>query len=154
VAEPDAELGFNEVEFFDESFRLKPGDQYEWEMMEFASAAKGGADSDLLSGAATTLDFLRAVIHDDDWERFRATAKKNRAQVARDLMPVVVAAFVQPTDRPTSRPSDSSDGPKTTKRNSAAGSSSKVIRRLEKAGRPDLALMVAMADEDRSARSA
>jgi hypothetical protein len=69
------------------------------------------------------MDFLRAVIHADDWERFRATAKKNRAQVARDLMPVVVAAFVQPTDRPTSRPSDSSDGPKTTKRNSAAGSS-------------------------------
>jgi hypothetical protein len=42
--------GFHEVEFFDQSFRLKPGEEYEWEMMEFASAAKGGADSDMLSG--------------------------------------------------------------------------------------------------------
>jgi hypothetical protein len=146
--------GFHEVEFFDQSFRLKPGEEYEWEMMEFASAAKGGADSDMLSGAAATLDFLRAVIHSDDWERFRKAARDNRAQVARDLMPVVVAAFVQPTERPTSRPSDSSDGPKNTKAKSGAGSSSKVIRRLEKSGRPDLALMVTMADEVRSVRSA
>jgi hypothetical protein len=67
---------------------------------------------------------------------------------------VVEAAFVQPTERPTSRPSDSSDGPKNTKAKSGAGSSSKVIRRLEKSGRPDLALMVTMADEVRSVRSA
>jgi hypothetical protein len=74
--------GFHEVEFFDQSFRLRPGEEYEWEMMEFASAAKGGADSDMLSGAAATLDFLRAVIHADDWERFRKAAKDNRAQVS------------------------------------------------------------------------
>jgi hypothetical protein len=146
--------GFNEVEFFDQTFRLRPGAEYEWEMMEFASAAKGGADSDMLSGAAATLDFLRAVIHADDWERFRKAARENRAQVERDLMPIVVAAFVQPTARPTGRSSDSSGGPKNTKQKSAGGSSSKVIRRLEKSGRPDLALMVTMADEVRSVRSA
>lgn len=146
--------GFNEVEFFDQSFRMKPSDEYEWEMMEFASAAKGGADSDMLSGAAATLDFLRAVVHGDDWERFRKAARDNRAQVKRDLMPIVVAAFVQPTERPTSRPSDSSDGPASTGRKSAGGGSSKVIKRLEKKGRPDLALMVTMADEARSERSA
>jgi hypothetical protein len=69
-------------------------------------------------------------------------------------MPIVVAAFVQPTERPTGRPSASSGGPKNTKPKSAGGSSSKVIRRLEKSGRPDLALMVTMADEVRSVRSA
>jgi hypothetical protein len=148
------ELGFNEVEFFGQSFRMNPGEEYEWEMMEFASAAQGGADSDLLSGAATVHAFLRAVVHADDWARFREVAKKNKAQVKRDLMPVVVRAFTQTTERPTSRSSDSSGGPKSTKAKSAGDSSSKVIKRLEKRGRPDLALMVMEADEVRSARSA
>lgn len=145
---------FNEVEFFGEQFRMNPSSDYEWDMMEFASAAKDGADSDLLSGAASVHEFLKAVIHPGDWDRFRATAKANKATVADDLMPIVVGAFVQQTARPTSRPSASSRGPKNTKRKSAAGSSSRVVRRLEKKGRPDLALMVTMAEETRSLASA
>jgi len=145
---------FHEVEFFGRPFRLNPPDQYEWEMMEFASAAKGGADSDMLSGAAAVYTFLKAVIHPEDWDRFRVTARTNRATVTADLMPVVVSAFTQSTARPTGRPSDSSRGPKKTKKKSGDDSSSRVIRRLEKKGRPDLALMVLMADEARSAGSA
>lgn len=149
--------GLTEIEFFGESIAMNPASDYEWEMMEFASAAKGGADSDLLSGAASVFEFLRAVIHADDWDRFRDTAKKNKATVADDLMPIVVQAFTQQTGRPTSRPSVSTGGPKRTRRKSEygqPGSSSKVIRRLEKKGRPDLALMVSMADDVRSAASA
>lgn len=145
---------YDEVEFFGETFRVNRVEDYEWQMLEFAKAASSGADSDLLSGAAAVFEFLEAVIHADDWPQFRATAKKNRAQVTRDLMPIVVAAFTQTTGRPTVRPSDSSDGPTRTKPRSVAGSSSKVIKRLEKEGRPDLALMVLMADEGRSAVSA
>jgi hypothetical protein len=137
----------NAIDFFDQPFRLNPSAEYEWEMMEFASAAQGGADSDLLSGAAAVHTFLKAVIHADDWARFRATAKANHATVKDDLMPVVVKAFTQTTGRPTGRPSASSGGPKRTKKKSGGGSSSRVVRRLEKRGRPDLALMVTMAEE-------
>lgn len=144
----------SDIEFFGEQFAMNPSSDYEWEMMEFAAAATEGADSDLLSGAASVYGFLKAVVVPADWERFRAAAKKNKATVDRDLMPIVVAAFTQQTERPTSRPSDSSDGPKKTGRKSAAGSSSKVIKRLEREGRPDLALMVTMADEGRLAASA
>lgn len=141
----------NEFEFFGETFSMNPSSEYEWEMMEFASAAQGGADSDLLSGAAAVHSFLRAVVHAGDWERFRATARANKATVKDDLMPVVVGAFTQTTARPTSRPSDSSAGQKRTKKKSEGGSSSRVVKRLEKQGRPDLALMVTMAEEASSA---
>jgi hypothetical protein len=139
------------VELFDETFRLNEAEEYEWAMMEFASAAKGGADGDLLSGAAIVFDFLRTVIHEDDWERFRKTAKVNKAQVQRDLMPIVVTAFTREVSRPTERPSVSSDGPSTTKLKSAGGSSSEVVARLEEQGRPDLALLVSQSEAARSA---
>lgn len=153
-AEADDLTGLHTFEFFGETFHLNPSSEYEWEMMEFASAATNGGDSDLLSGVAAVFTFLKAVVHPSDWERFRATARKNRAQVKEDLMTVVVGAFTQTTERPTGRPSASSGGPKNTKRKSAAGSSSKVakvVRREEKNGRPDRALMVVLADEASSA---
>lgn len=141
----------SDFEFFGETFHMRPSADYEWEMMEFAAAAKGGADSDLLSGAASVFEFLRAIVVEDEWDRFRATAKANRATVDDNLMPLVVMAFTQRTRRPTVRPSDSSDGPKSTKRKSGGGSSSRVVKRLEKKGRPDLALMVTMAEESSAA---
>ena len=156
AVEVHAEPVFNEFEFFGEQFRMNHPADYEWEMSEFASAAKGGGDVDLLSGAAAVHDFVKAIVHPGDWERFRATAKKNKATAKDDLMPLVVKAFTQQTGRPTSRPSVSSGGPKRTKKKSASAgtSSSRVVRRLEKKGRPDLALMVSMAEETRSAASA
>lgn len=149
-----SDVEYDEVEFFGETYRVNHVEDYEWQMLEFAKAATSGADTDLLSGSAAVFDFLEAVIFADDWARFRASAKRNRAQVTRDLMPIVVAAFTQTTGRPTVRPSDSSGGPKHIKQKSGGGSSSKVIRRLEKDGRPDLALMVTLAEEGRSAVSA
>jgi len=144
----------SDVDFFGQSFALNPATDYEWEMMEFASAASGGADGNLLSGAAAVMDLLKAAIVAADWPRFRQAARENRAQVERDLMPIVVQVFTQQAERPTRQPSGSSGGHKKTKRKSEGGSSSRVVRRLEKEGRPDLALMVTMAEEGRSAVSA
>ncbi len=132
-------------EFFGETFRLNPAGDYQMELLEFADAATGGADSELLAGMAAVVRLLRAAVHGDDWSRFWASAKKNKAQVRTDLMPVVVAAFAQPIDRPTGLPSGSSDGQASTPQNSGGDSSSRVIARLEEQGRPDLALVVAQA---------
>lgn len=142
-------------EFFGETFHLRPGNEYQPEMMEFANVANGGGDSNMLSGATAVFTFLKAIVHPGDWDAFWASAKKNHATVDDHFMPIVVAAFTQEVERPTGRSSDSSDGPKNTRQKSAGESSSaKVIRREEKKGRPDRALMLVMADEARSARSA
>jgi hypothetical protein len=147
---PDADF-----EFFGEGFHFKPTDEYQWEMLEFADALQnGGADGSLLSGAAAVYSLLKAAIVDDEWARFRAAAKKNHAQTERDLMPIVVRAFQHKTERPTVRPSDSSDGPPATPENSERASSLRVVKRLEEQGRPDMAVMVLMAEEARSRVSA
>lgn len=122
-------------------------------LMRFAKVAKAGGDSNNLDGLAAMYDLLEQVIDPAEWARFQEHADKVRAD-GDQLMTVVGEVFAAIADRPTGRPSASSGGPKSTKQKSAGGSSSKVIRRLEKSGRPDLALMVTMADEVRSARSA
>jgi hypothetical protein len=135
----------SDVTFFDESFRLAPREDYEWEMIEFATAAQGGADTNFLSGTAAVFTFLKAAIVAEDWPRFRALARERKAQTARDLMPVVVRAFAQQVDRPTGPPSASSDGPSSTPPSAEVDSYSRVIERLEAEGRPDVAYMVKMA---------
>jgi hypothetical protein len=135
-----------DFEFFGESYRFNPAEDYQWELLEFADAATSGADSELLSGAASVMRLLKAAVHGDDWERFRSSARKNKARVRDHLMPVVLGAYAQPIDRPTGLPSDSSDGQPATAPNSADDSSSRVIARLEEQGRPDLALVVAQSN--------
>lgn len=140
-----------EVELFGEFFALNPREEYEWAMIEFADAALGGADTDLLSGAAAVKELLSSAISADDWPRFRALAKKKKAQTKRDLMPIVVQIFTQAAERPTGLPSDSSDGQSTTPESSEVASYRRVIEREEASGRPDRALMVQMAQDSATA---
>ena len=141
-----------EVEFAGEKFSMaeKIGAM---PLMRFAKVAKAGGDSNNLDGLAAMYDLLEQVIDPSEWARFEEHADKVRAD-GDQLMQVVGEVFAAIAERPTGRPSASSGGPKSTKQKSAAGSSSKVIKRLEKSGRPDLALMVTMADEVRSELSA
>jgi hypothetical protein len=132
------------VEFFGERIRLAEPEDCEFAMLEFAEAMPG-LDSGDVAAMGAIMRVLKAAVHDDDLPRFLDLARKNRAQVERDLMPVIVAVFDRDTDRPTSRPSDSSDGPARTEPSSVVDSSSRVIARLEQQGRPDLALVVAQA---------
>lgn len=149
------------VEFFGESFGLNPPDDYQWAMLEFAEAAQAGVDGGTMEGLAAAMSMLKAAIREEQWARFRSLARKNKARFDEHLLPVIVAAFRQETPHPTERPSDSSDGPASTPPSSEAASSSalpegaaKVIRKLESEGRPDMALMVLMAEEQRQRSSA
>jgi len=113
-------------------------------MMRFAKVAKGGADSSDMDGLAAMYDLLQQSIADDEWERFSDHADAQRAD-SEELMQVVADVIAIHSGRPTSRPSDSSDGSQTTTAKSAGDSSSQVIEALEAAGRPDLALFVMQA---------
>lgn len=97
--------------------------------------------------------FLRAVVHPDDFDALWTSANAHR-QGLEDLMRLAHNLIAKVTDRPTGRRPGSSGTPRRTGRKSAAGSSSPVMRQLEKRGRPDLALIVAETAAARQASAA
>lgn len=142
-------------------------------LMRFAHAAKSGLDSADLEGMAAMYDMLRQCIADDSvfvfqgrritrgeaselppeavehvtvyggWDEFEAHATRERADDAGELFGVVQKVMSLLSERPTSRPSDSSAGPPATAPTSTEDSSSlEVVRRLNSQGRPDLAMAV------------
>lgn len=148
--------------YFDlEGVRVNPG-LSEIAVLDFMEAAAGidlPADGDLknptpqmraaaLRALPLVKNFLREVIHPGDFDAVWAAAKRER-QDTQDLMQLAMTLIEKVANRPTGRRPGSSGTPRKTGRKSAAGSSSRVIRRLEKAGRPDLALMVTDVDEAR-----
>jgi hypothetical protein len=77
------------------------------------------------------------------WDEFEAHATRQRTDDASELFGVVQRVIAILSERPTSRPSDSSAGPQQTAPTSAADSSSlEVVRRLKSQGRPDLGMAV------------
>jgi hypothetical protein len=141
-------------------------------LLRFAHAAKSGLDSSDMEGLAAMYDLLRQCIADEPvclfrgrritreeygdlppeataqtvmyggWNEFEAHATVQRAG-DNDLMNVMQDVMRILTERPTSRPSDSSAGPQRTAPISAEDSSSlEVVRRLKSQGRPDLAMAV------------
>lgn len=111
-------------------------------LMKFAHIAKQGVNSSDQEGLAAMYDLLQQCIADEEWGLFEAHANKTRAddeellQVIKDVMEIL-------SQRPTSRPSDSSAGPQQTAPTSAEDSSSlEVVRRLKSQGRPDLGMAV------------
>ena len=58
MSEPDQRTT---LEFLGETFHMNPGEDYQWEMMEFAGAATG-VEVNSLSGAAAVYGLLKAVI--------------------------------------------------------------------------------------------
>jgi hypothetical protein len=119
-------------------------------LMRFAHVAKAGTDSNDLDGLAAMYELLEQCVHEDDWQRFQKTAMKVKAK-GDDLMAVVKAVISGEADRPTSRPSDSSDGPIVIGQKSESEPPRpaylRVVEREEQSGRPDRALMVLMAQE-------
>lgn len=117
-------------------------------LMRFAKVAQAGVDSDDLAGLAAMYDLLEQCLSPKDWHRFQQVADRERVD-SEVLMQFVAKVMGMVTDRPTERPSDSSDGLPSTVPNSTVVSSSPVIARLK--GRPDLQLMVLQAQEARAA---
>ena len=140
------------VLFMGETFHLRPVVDYQWELLVFADQAVG--EDDVMRGNAATLRLIRASLVDGDWERFSALATRKRAQLERDVMPVIVQIHYRTTARPTLPPSGSSAGRPTTLQSSEAALSSQVIAREEAAGRSDRAQIVAMTAEARAAEAA
>jgi hypothetical protein len=111
-------------------------------LMRFAKIAKSGVDSSDEDGLAAMYDLLRQCIADDEWARFEDHADKTRAD-DQELMQVIKDVMAILSERPTSRPSDSSAGPQQTAPTSVEDSSSlEVVQRLKSQGRPDLAMAV------------
>lgn len=128
----------NTVEFFGETFHLNETVP-KFALIEFAEAATSGAEDSQLQTWGTMLRLALACIAPDEAGRFRGVARRNPCEED-DLTEVFKSALSQSTERPTSRPSDSSDGPPVTELKSAPSSAGKVSDRL--AGRPDLQLAV------------
>lgn len=118
-------------------------------LMRFAHLARAGVDSDDMEGLDAMYALLKQCFTDEAWSKFEAAAERTRAD-GEELMGVVKQAIEAIAARPTGRPSDSSGGPASTSTSSADDSSSPVIDRLERRGRPDLALIVAQAQESRA----
>lgn len=95
-------------------------------------------------------DIGNLLIHPDDAGEFWALARANR-QTMEDIANLSMDLISAVTGRPTSLPSDSSDGQQPTAPSSTADSSSQALRLLESRNRPDLAVAVVRAQEAMSA---
>ncbi|MGZ6838561.1 MAG: hypothetical protein ACXVGE_22080 [Blastococcus sp.] len=134
-------------ELFGETFALADTIS-EFSLMEFAEAAED-VESNSLGAMAAVMRLLREAVLPEDWQRFRQSCRTNKAS-AEALLPIVYKVFEDATDRPTQRPSDSSDGPPATEPKSTGDSSSRVIERLEAEGRPAWALIAKQVQESRA----
>lgn len=145
------------VDLFGQRFRLadKPN---RYALTRFMAMAGKQGDVDEATASATLMDFLQRCIHADDWHRFDQACLDNDAEWETDLLPIVGMVYEQATDRPTQRPSGSSDGPLSTRPKSTDVSSSQgtdpyltEIEELNRTGRRDLALFLVDAQEQRTA---
>lgn len=130
------------ISYFGQDIRTNPlaSDLAVTDFMEHARAVD---DTD--PGAMTLIkDFMRDLIHLEDFDAFWGLARRN-GQSTEDLLAVMKALASAVTARPTGRPSGSSAGRPRTRAKSKAGSSSRALERL--AGRPDLQLAVIAAQE-------
>lgn len=118
-------------------------------VMRFAKVASSDVDGDDMEGLAAMYDLLEQCIDPAQWRAFQAHADKQRAQ-SDDLLQLIQEVLPRIAARPTGQPSDSSDGLESSSGSSVDDSSSRVIARLERQGRPDLALMV---DQARASRA-
>lgn len=116
--------------------------------MRFAQAARSDVDAHSLEGAALVYDVLKASIVAEEWLAFEQLATDNKCD-AGVMWQALLDALGAIAERPTQRPGDSSAGPQTpsTPQSSGDDSGSRVIRRLEEQGRPDLALLVLATQE-------
>jgi hypothetical protein len=137
------------AEFFGETFELP--DRFNMRLFtRFGTLAKKGVDSEDIEGVAMIDSLIDQCLRPEDVERFDEVCGRERPDFD-ELMEFVMGVVAEVTERPTKRPSDSSDGPTPTKLSSLDDSSSRVIRRLEEQGRPSIALMVQQRESSVSA---
>lgn len=114
-------------------------------LIDFMQKAQGVNEKDIEAGLALVHQAFGQMIHPDDFDEFWAISLREQ-QDSTDLMQLMQTLIEGVTGRPTKRRSDSSAGRRKGGKKSKRGSSSPdmppVVRRLERQGRPELALMV------------
>lgn len=142
VAEPT----YITIAYFGQDIRvLDDGEVLMMDLEEFLEDAVALAENDPMA-AALIRRLLRRIVHPEDFNMFWQTARRNR-QGFEDQMSFAKVVIEAMTGRPTVLPSVSSSGRQDTEPKYVGDSSSKVRRRLESRGRPDLALAVVLAQE-------
>lgn len=116
-------------------------------------ASQLGEDADGEQVEAALKSLIGIIVHPDDLDRTYDLAAEH-GQDIEDLTDLIEQVVEAVTNRPTARRSSSSAGQPRTRRKSAAGSSSRVQRDLEKKGRADLAVFPYLVSEDQKSRSA
>lgn len=118
----------------------------------FGKLAEDGEDAESTQGAAAISDMLEDCLADGEYPRFRAHARSIKATMPQilHLCGMTIEALAE---RPTVRPSDSSDGPPTTNVPSSDAPLARVLARIP-ATRPDLKSQVVRAHEAQQALSA
>lgn len=141
--------------YFGATIRVNP----EYSELDLVDFVEAGSTVDEKNPQAIILikTFYRSVIHPDDFETFWQLAKRNRQDVAK--LAKTYAKIVEGlTDRPTSPPSDSSDGrPKTATTSTGAAwtdftpEGRQAMATLR--GRPDLQRHVVLREEALASRN-
>lgn len=130
--------------WFGSEIRVNP-DLSELDIIDFAEEASK-VEEKTPEAVAVLKNTFRIYIHSNDFDTFWLLSRKHRVRIE-TLMETMTSIMEAISGRPTGQLSDSADGLQSTKRNSKAGSSLRVIHRLETEGRPDLALAVVQASE-------
>ncbi len=122
-----------DVEFSGQHFELRRK-LPQYALLKFAQAAKN-VEVNSLDAMGAILDLIEKCITVEDWPRFNALADEEQPGIE-DLFPLVARAFEEASDRPTSRPVDSSAGPTPTLLKSASEPVEPVTEQF--GGRPDM----------------
>lgn len=145
--------------YFGKRFRVNP-ELNEVMVMDLLEAS-GDMDADDPRQLPLVKGWVRDHIHEDDFEDLWELARANGQEMT-DMLKLCNRVLQLVTDRPTSPPTDSSDGRPVTKPSSPAGASGtdiekfrnvaeKYVDRFESEGRPDKAIQVMLALEAREA---
>lgn len=124
-------------DYFDVTLRVDP-DIVDADMIDWVEEMGELDESDPRAGTAVK-DLMRRVVLADDFDLFWSTAKRHKQSIDQ-RMTVIAQVVAAISKHPTSRPSDSSGGPERTVLSSPADFALAAQRRLERDGRPDLAV--------------
>lgn len=108
-------------------------------MGDFAVAAAGDDDKGSIATMAAMMGLLKDCVMPEDWQRFREVAVAKRAGFDA-LMEFVKDLITAQSERPTTQPSDFTDGLPATELKSVSSSADKVSQAFP--GRPDKQLAV------------
>lgn len=123
-------------------FLRQPG---HYAMQDVLELAEKGVDSESAAGYRAISNLVAACMSEQDYARWEMVARRERS-TGEDMIRLVLEGLA---DRPTVRPSDSSDGPPSTATTSTDAAFLRVVQ--GEAGRPDRQLILLQAQEARTA---